>query len=91
VNIIQYVWNSEDSNAFSIKLLDILVKIFNRCVDFGKTFSIEICLFSIEQSIKKIMMVKVEHFCMGQRMMWDNVINLSHIFCQKVQLCKLCN
>jgi len=32
-------------------------------------------------------------FCMGQKMMWDNVLNLSHIFCKQVQLqlCKLYN
>jgi hypothetical protein len=24
-------------------------------------------------------------------MMWDNVVNLSHIFCQHLQLCKLYN
>jgi hypothetical protein len=76
---------------FQSNYLIFWLNFFNRCVDFGKTFSIEIYLFSIEQSIKKIMMVKVEHFCMGQRMMWDNVVNLSNIFCQKVQLCKLCN
>ncbi len=26
---------------------------------------------------------------MGQRMMWDNVVNLSQILCQKVQFGKL--
>jgi len=54
---------------FKSNYLIFWLKFFNRCVDFGKTFNIEIYLFSIEQSIKKIMMVKVEYFCMGQRMM----------------------
>jgi hypothetical protein len=36
-------------------------------------------------------MVKVGYFCMWQRMMWNNVDNLSHIFCQQVQLWKLYN
>jgi hypothetical protein len=39
--------------------------------------------------LKKIIMVKVEYFCMQQRMMWNNVLNLSHILCQQVQLWKL--
>jgi hypothetical protein len=26
---------------------------------------------------------------MGQMMMWENVVNLSHILCQQVELCKL--
>ncbi len=34
-------------------------------------------------------MVKVGYFSMGQKMMWDNVVNLSHILCQQVQFCKL--
>jgi hypothetical protein len=46
-------------------------------------------LFSFGQSMKKIIMVKVGYFCMGQRMMWNNVVNLSHILCQQVVLCKL--
>jgi len=74
------VWNSEDSNAFSIKLFYILV-FFYRCIDLGKTFRNEISLFSFGQSMKMIIMVKVGYFCVGQRMMWDNVVNLSHIFC----------
>jgi len=46
-------------------------------------------LFSFGQSLKKKIMVKVEYFCMGQIMMWNNVVNLSHILCQQVELCKL--
>ncbi len=38
---------------------------------------------------KKKKMVKVGYFCMGQKMMWDNVVNLSDILCQQIQLCKL--
>jgi hypothetical protein len=41
--------------------------------------------------MKKIIIVKVGYFCMGQRMMWDNVVNLFHIFCQQVAPCKLIN
>jgi hypothetical protein len=41
--------------------------------------------------MKKIIIVKVGYFCMGQKMMWDNGVNLSHILCQQVQLCKLYN
>jgi hypothetical protein len=29
--------------------------------------------------MKKIIMVKVGYFCMKQKIMWDNVIDLSHI------------
>ncbi len=39
--------------------------------------------------MKKKIMVKAGYFCMGQRMMKDNIVNLSHIFCQQVQFCKL--
>jgi hypothetical protein len=85
------VWNSEDSNAFSVKLLDILVFNFHRCVDLGKIFKNEIYLFSFGQNMKNIIMVKVGYFCMGQRMMWNNVVNLSHILCQQVEFCKLYN
>jgi hypothetical protein len=54
------LWNTEDSNAFSVKLLDILGVFFlNRCVDLGKKFKNEIYLFSFGQSMKKIIMVKV--------------------------------
>jgi len=73
------VWNSE--YAFSIKLLDILVLNFHRCVNLGKIFKNEIYLFSFGQSMKNIIMVKVGYLCMGQMMMWDNVVNLSHILC----------
>ncbi len=53
------VWNSEDSNAFSVKLLDILVLNIYRCVDFGIFSKNEIYLFSFGQSMKKIIMIKV--------------------------------
>jgi hypothetical protein len=29
--------------------------------------------------MKKKIMVKVGYFCMQQKMMWDNVVNLPHI------------
>ncbi len=48
-------------------------------------------LFLVGQSMKKIIMAEVGYFCMGQKMMWNNVINLSHILCQQVQLSKLYN
>jgi phage pi2 protein 07 len=41
--------------------------------------------------MKKIIMVKVRYFCMRQKDDVDNVVNLSHILCQKVQLRKLYN
>jgi len=43
--------------------------IFYKCVDFGKIFKNEIYLFSLGQIMKKIIMLKVEYFCMGQKMM----------------------
>jgi hypothetical protein len=49
----------------------------------------EIHLFSFGQSMKNIIMVKVGYFCTRQRMMWNNVVYLSHIVCQQVELCKL--
>jgi len=58
------VWNSKDANAFSIKLLDILLNFFYRCVHIGKIFKIEIYFFSFGQSMKKTIMVKVWYFCM---------------------------
>jgi len=61
--------NSEYSNAFSIKLLDILVLYFYRCVDLGKIFKNGIYLSSFGQSRKNIIMVKVGYFCVGRRMM----------------------
>ncbi len=36
-------------------------------------------------------MVKVGYKSMGERMMWDNLVNLSHIFCEQVEFCKLYN
>jgi hypothetical protein len=37
--------------------------------------------------MKKIIMVKADYLCMGQKMMWDNVVSLSlnlwiHILCE---------
>jgi hypothetical protein len=75
------VGSSEDSNAFSINLLDIFVNCFYICVDLGKIFKNEIYLLSFRQSLEKIIMVKVRYLCMWQKMMWNNVVNLSHIFC----------
>ncbi len=43
------------------------------------SLKMKIYLFSFGQNMKKIIMVKVGYFCMGQRMMWNNVVNLSHI------------
>jgi hypothetical protein len=62
---------------------------FYKCVEFGKKIKNEIYLFSFGQSMKKIMIVEVRYFCMGQRMTWNNVVNLSHILCQHIELCKL--
>jgi hypothetical protein len=64
---------------------------FNKPIDLGKIVKNEIYFSSFGQSMKNIMMVKVGYFCMGQSMMWDNVVNLSHILCQQVQLHKLYN
>jgi hypothetical protein len=50
---------------------------FNRYVDLGKIF--KNFFFHLDKLWKK-KMVKVGFFCMGQRMMWDNIVNLSHIF-----------
>jgi len=83
------VWDSEDWNAFLFNLLDSFANIFYRCVDIWKIFRNEIYLFSFGQSMENIIMVKVRYFCMRQRMMWDNVVNLSHILCQQVQHWKL--
>jgi hypothetical protein len=48
---------------FSIKLLDFLLIFFYRCVNLGKIFWNEIYLFSVGQSMEKIIMVKVRYFC----------------------------
>jgi hypothetical protein len=58
---------------------------------FWKKFKNEIYLFLFGKSMKNIIMVNVEYFCMGQRMMWDNFVNLTLIFCQQVELFKLYN
>jgi hypothetical protein len=47
------VWSNEDSNAFSVKLLDILIKLFCRCVGLGKKNLNEIYLCSSGQSMKQ--------------------------------------
>jgi hypothetical protein len=39
----------------------------------------------------KILKNDIYLFSFGQRMMWDNVVNLSHILCQQIQLWKLYN
>jgi hypothetical protein len=54
--------------------------LFYRYVNLGKIFLNDF-FFPFGQSMKKIIMVKVGYICMGQKMMWDNVINLSHILC----------
>jgi hypothetical protein len=54
---------------FQSNYLTFWFKIFHRCVDLGKIFKNEIYLFSFEQSMKNIIMVKVGYFCMGQNMM----------------------
>jgi hypothetical protein len=62
------------------------------CRSWKNRLFIYLFIYPFGQSLKKIKMVKIGYFCMGQRMMWDNVVNLSsHIFCQHVQLCKLYN
>jgi hypothetical protein len=66
-------------------------KKFHTCVNLGKIFKNEIYLFSFGQSMKNIIIVKVGYFCMGQRMMWKNVVNLSHVLYQQVEFCKLYN
>jgi len=44
-------------------------KLFYKCVDLGEIFRNEVYLFSFGQSMKKIIMVKVGCFCMGERIM----------------------
>ncbi len=69
-----------------------------RCVHLWKIFNNEVSIFSFGQSMKKITMVKVGYF----NLYWtkDDVgwcwnvslsLNLSHILCQKVSVCKLYN
>ncbi len=60
------VRNSEDSNAFSVKLFDIYI-FFNRFEDLGKIIKNKDYLFSLGQSMKKLIMVKVGHF------VWDKL------------------
>jgi hypothetical protein len=54
---------------FHSNYLIFLLNFFYRCVDLGKIFKNEIYLFSFEQNMKKIIMVKVGYFYMRQRMM----------------------
>ncbi len=46
-----------------------LLMFLDRCVNLVKKIKNEIYLFSFGQSLKKIIMVKVEYFSMQQRMM----------------------
>jgi len=39
-----------------------------------KSLMMKFNFFSFEKNMKNIRMVKVDSLCMGQRMMWDNVI-----------------
>jgi len=54
---------------FQSNYLIFLLNFCYRCVDLGKILKNEIYFFSFEQSMKKIIMVKVGYFCMQQRMM----------------------
>jgi hypothetical protein len=85
------VWNNEIQMHFQSNYLTFWFKKFHRCVNLGKIFKNEHYLFSFGQSMKNIIMVKVGYFCMGQRMMWNNVVNLSHVLYQQVEFCKLYN
>jgi len=76
---------------FQSNYLIFLLNVFYSCVNLGKIFKNEICFFSFGQSMKKIIMVKVGYFYMRQRMMGNNIVNLSHILCHQVQLWKLYN
>jgi hypothetical protein len=83
---------------FQSNYLIFWLNFFCRVVDLRKKFKniyiyyfILFIYFSFGQNMKKIIIVKVGYFCKGQRMMWDNVVNLSHILYQQVQLCKLYN
>jgi len=49
-----------------IHLIFLLTSFFNRCVDLGKIFKNEIYLFSFEQNMKKIKMVKIRYFCINK-------------------------
>jgi hypothetical protein len=66
---------------FQSNYLIFLLHFFYRYVILEKKIKIEIHLFSFGQSMKK-KKVKVGYFCKQQKMMGDNVVNLSHIFCQ---------
>jgi len=46
------VWDSEDSNAFSVKLLDIL-NFFNRFVNLGKIFKNDFVFFHLDKIWKR--------------------------------------
>jgi hypothetical protein len=43
------------------------------CVHLEMFLNIKL-FFSFGQNMKNITMVKVGYICMGQRMMWDNVV-----------------
>jgi hypothetical protein len=83
------VWNRDIQMHFWSNYLIYLVNFSYRCVDHCKIFKNEMYLFSFRQSTKKIIIVKIGYFCMGQRMMWNSVVNFTYIFCQQVELCKL--
>jgi hypothetical protein len=50
---------------FQSNYLTFWFKFFHICVDLGKIFKNETYLFSFGQSMKNIIRVKVEYFCMG--------------------------
>jgi hypothetical protein len=51
---------------------------------FWKNIKNEIYLSLFGQSMKNIIIVNVGYFCMGQKMMWDNLVNLSLILYQQI-------
>jgi hypothetical protein len=52
---------------------------FYKCVNLGKIFLNEIYLFIFEKIMKNITMVKVGYFCMGQKMMWNELVQSANI------------
>jgi hypothetical protein len=52
---------------FQSYYLIFLLNLFHRCVDLGKIFKNETYFFSFGQSMKIIIIIKVEYFCMQQR------------------------
>jgi hypothetical protein len=81
-----YEWDKVCNETFET-LKGILVKApVLKLHDFDKDF--EIHSNASDFAIGGVL-VQVGYFCLGQKMMWDNVVNFSHILCQQVQLCKL--